>query len=447
MKRISLVLAGLLAPALLHAQLPDASTRALGMGGAYTALARGYEAVAWNPAMLAALGRPGFSINLPRLNLELGSNALGFSDFRKYANSYLSDADKQTILGKIKDSTLAIRTLVGVGFGFSVGPFALSAGSAGEMNLGIVKDAVRLALYGNAPRAGASSLFTARGSNGRAWAATTLAGSFAHPFPVPVGHLSVGATFKYVIGNYLGSAGDLGTQVSANPLFSATEAGQALYTNYDLAPGCRKFASFGSGTCGGRAGSGYGVDLGGTLQLVGRGITLSAVLVNVVGKMTWDQDRLVYERTVRQNTETPSGSVVDTVLAQVTLKTPAEMANDSLAGKLRSALLSNADFARLARVGVALRSGTLTVAADAQLRLQAGLDRQPSQLLSAGAEYVLLGIMPIRAGASSDFAGATTFGGGIGLEIVGINLDVSLERILGPTRPGVRLGFGVGLIF
>ena len=66
MKRMSLVLAGLLLPALLQAQLPDPSTRALGMGGAYTSLARGYEAVAWNPAMLAAVGRPGFTIGLPQ---------------------------------------------------------------------------------------------------------------------------------------------------------------------------------------------------------------------------------------------------------------------------------------------------------------------------------------------------------------------------------------------
>jgi hypothetical protein len=444
MKRMSLILAGLLAPALLQAQLPDPSTRALGMGGAYTSLARGYEAVAWNPAMLAAVGRPGFSIDLPHLNFEFGSNAFGFSDVRKYANTFLSDADKATLLRKI-DTTLTLRTLVGAApFGLSVGPFAILVGTAGQMSLGVGKDAVRLALYGNAPRAGASSLFTARGSGGHAWAASTIAGSFALPFRLPLGHLSVGATYKYVIGHFLGTAGDLGTQVVFSP-FSATEAGQAVYTNYGK--NCGNFGPFKTGTCGGRAGKGYGVDLGGTLQLAGRGITLSAVLVNVVGKMTWDGSRLCYDRTLRQATQTDSGTVQDAVLLEQSLCDQSSIAANPQAAALRDSLLANANFSRLARFGFALRSGMLTVAADAQLRLKAGLDQQSAQLLSAGAEYRLLGIIPLRVGASSDFAGATMLSAGTGLQLLGINLDASIANISGTTRPGVRLGFGLGLIW
>lgn len=444
MKRMSLVLAGLLLPALLQAQLPDPSTRAMGMGGAYTSLARGYEAVAWNPAMLGAVGRPGFTIDLPHVNFEFGSNTYGLSDVRKYANTYLSDADKATLLGKI-DTTLTLRALIGAApFGLSIGPFAVLVGTAGQMNLGVGKDAVRLALYGNAPRAGASSLFTAQGSNGRAWLASTIAGSFALPFQLPVGHLSVGATYKYVIGHFLGSANDLGTQVTFTPLFAATEAGEAVYTNYGK---CDKFSPFNTGSCGGRAGKGYGLDLGGTLQLAGRAITLSAVLVNVVGKMTWDASRLCYDRTLRQTTQAASGSVQDTVLLQQSLCDQSSIAQNPQAAALRDSLMANADFARLARFGFALRSGMLTVAADAQIRLKAGLDQQSTKLLSAGAEYRLLGIIPLRVGASSDFVGATMVSAGTGLQLLGINLDASIASISGTTRPGVRVGFGVGLIW
>ena len=443
MKRMSLVLAGLLLPALLQAQLPDPSTRAMGMGDAYTSLARGYEAVAWNPAMLGAVGRPGFTIGLPHVNFEFGSNTYGLSDVRKYANTYLSDADKATLLGKI-DTTLTLRALVGAApFGLSIGPFAVLVGTAGQMNVGVGKDAVRLALYGNAPRAGASSLFTAQGSNGRAWAASTIAGSFALPIQLPVGHLSIGATYKYVIGHMLGSANDLGTQVTFTPLFAATEAGEAVYTNYGK---CDKFSPFGTGSCGGQAGKGYGVDVGGTLQLAGRAITLSAVLVNALGKMTWDASRLCYDRTLRQTTQSPSGSVQDTVLLQQSLCNQA-IATNPQAAALRDSLLANADFARLARFGFALQSGMLTVAADAQIRLKAGLDQQSTKLLSAGAEYRLLGIIPLRVGASSDFAGATMVSAGTGLQLLGINLDASIASISGTTRPGVRVGFGVGLIW
>jgi hypothetical protein len=445
MKRMSLVLAGLLVPASLLAQLPDPSTRALGMGGAYTSLARGYEAVAWNPAMLAAVGRPGFTIDLPHLNLEFGSNSFGFSDVRKYANTYLSDADKATLLGKI-DTTLTLRSLLGTApFGLSVGPFALLVGTAGQMSLGVGKDAVRLALYGNAPRAGSSSLFTAQGSTGRAWAASTIAGSYAMRIPSPLGHLSVGATVKYVVGHFLGTAADLGTQVSFNPLFSATEAGQAVYTNYDA--NCGAFSPFKTGMCGGKAGTGYGVDLGGTLQLAGRGLTVSAVIVNALGKMTWDQDRLYYSRTVRADSQTASGILVPVKDSSLTLKTPAQIAGDAAAQKLQSSLLANAGFSRLARVGAALRNGPLTLAGDFQVRLKAGLDQQPGQLLSAGVEYRVLSVLPLRAGGSFDFAGATMLSGGFGLQLFGVNLDLSAADIFGSTRPGVRLGFGLGLIF
>ena len=167
MKRLSLVLAGLLVPALLAAQLPDPSTRALGMGDAYTSLARGYEAVFWNPSLLAAVGRPGFTIGLPHVNVEVGSNTYGFSDFRKYANSFLTTSDKQGLLDKITGSTLTIRTLVGAApFGLSIGPFALMVGASGEVDGSVGKDAVRLALFGNAPRPGTSTTFSAAGSTG-----------------------------------------------------------------------------------------------------------------------------------------------------------------------------------------------------------------------------------------------------------------------------------------
>jgi hypothetical protein len=447
MKRLSLALAGLLVPALLLAQLPDPSTRALGMGGAYASLARGYEAVAWNPAMLAALGRPGLSIGLPHVNLEFGSNVYGLSDFRKYANSYLSDADKQTLLDKIKppDSTLSLRTLVGVApFGLSIGPFALAVGTAGEVDLGVGKDAIQLALFGNASRTGPGQYFTARGSNGRGWGATTAAASFAMPFPMLIGHLSVGVTAKYTIGHFLASASDLGTQVGVNPAFDATVAGQTIYTDYGK--NCGSINVTGSGLCGGKAGSGFAVDLGGTLQLAHDGITLSAVLVNALGSMSWSADRLVYERTLQHTTQDPSGSVkTDTVT--VLLTTPAAIAADPQAKALRDSLLAHANFARLARFGVAMKSGPLTLGGTMQIRLASGLDQQYSQVVAGGAEYRVLGVLPIRAGVAWNFAGAFTLSGGFGLQLFGVNIDAAIQNISGSVNPGVRIGTGIGLIF
>jgi hypothetical protein len=448
MKRIPLVLAGLLMPVMLQAQLPDPSTRALGMGGAYTSIARGYESVFWNPAMLAADGRPGFTIGLPHVEVEVGSNAYGFSDFKKYANSYLTTADKQTLMNKLaSDSALTIRTLFGVEeFGLSIGPFALAVGSAFQGDLALGKDAVQLALFGNASRTAPGQYFSAKGSGGFGWAASTAAASFALHFPMLIGRLSVGITGKYTIGHFLASAGDIGSKIGpVNPAFSATTAGQAIYTNY--AKGCNSFKPLGTDACGGEAGHGIGADLGGTLQLAKGGITLSAVLVNAIGSMTWDASRLVYERTVRSVTQDATGKVATVTTDSTRLTTPAAINTDPRARALRDSLLAHASFSKLARAGFALRSGMLTLAATAQVRLQQGLDQEPSQLMAAGAEYRVFGILPLRAGASTDFAGATTLSAGTGLQLFGINIDASIANISGTVHPGVRLGFGVGLIW
>src|SRR5512135_537341 len=115
MRRTAFVLAALLAPTALRAQLPDVSPRSVALAGAYGATARGFEAVAWNPAMLAARGNPGLTVALPRLTVETGSNTFTWGDISHYANRHLTDQDKADILAKIvhDDSSLTLRSLIG----------------------------------------------------------------------------------------------------------------------------------------------------------------------------------------------------------------------------------------------------------------------------------------------------------------------------------------------
>jgi hypothetical protein len=256
--------------------------------------------------------------------------------------------------------------------------------------------------------------------------------------------LSVGVTGKYTVGNFLGSARDLGTQVGVNPVFSATVAGQAIYTDYGKH--CGSVSVLGSGTCGAKAGSGFAVDLGGTLQLLHDNITLSAVLVNALGSMSWSADRLVYERTLRQTTQDATGKVT-TDTSTITLTTSAAIAADPQAKALRDSLLEHANFARLARLAVGLKNGPLTVGGTLQIRLASGLDQQYSQVVSGGAEYLVLGVLPVRVGAAWNLAGGLTLSGGLGLQLAGVNLDFGIASISGSVNPGVRLGAGLGLMF
>jgi hypothetical protein len=447
MKRTAIILGALLLPTALAAQLPDASPRSLALAGSYGAMARGFEAVAWNPAMLAARGNPGLTVALPRASFEAGSNTFSWGDLHHYANRHLSDQDKADLMAKIThdDSSLTLRSLFGATpLGLSIGQVGFLVATSGDLGFAAPRDAVELALYGNAHRSGPGESFTAHGTTGRAWAATTVAGSFAWPFSVPLGRLAIGATYKMVIGHFIARASEVASSLVVNPLVQAQGDVHTVYTSYPSGFTPKVPGDIFGGQ--GKAGSGYGVDLGGALQLAGRSITVSATLVNALGKMTWDQDRLMYERTTYTATQTASGQVSDTTTHRI-LRTAAEVSADLLAKAQRDSLLANADFSRLLRLGVALRSGALTLSGGAQLRLEEGLDRQPQREVSGGLEYRLLGVVPLRAGLAWDVGNAFTLAGGTGLAIAFFHLDVSAAAITGNLRPGVRFAAGAGLEF
>ncbi len=443
MRRTVLFLAGLVAPAALLAQLPTTSPRSLALGGAYTSLARGWEAVSWNPALLAARGRPRFTLGLPQLSFEFGSNSYGFGDFRKYANRTLDAADKAYLLGKI-DTSLTVREILAVSpVGISIGRFAFTAATSGDMDASLGKDAVDLALNGNAHRSGPGEYFTARGSGANGWAATTLAGSFAWPFQTSLGRLALGATYKRVIGHFIGRAAETSSSFQVNPAFDVSASGHTIYTDYS-----RAYRLSGPGDLlggEGKAGSGYGVDLGATLELEGRSLMLSAVIVNALGGMSWDEDRFAYERSAASVSQTAGGQIVDDT-TRVELTTKGQIDADPQARGLRDSLLAHAGFARVVRAGMALRRGALSLAAGGQLRLSKGLDRVPSASIGAGAEIRLLRVLPLRAGAATDF-NSVTLSAGSGLQLLGLNADISVATISGSKRPGVVLGLGIGFIY
>ncbi|MDO8665999.1 MAG: hypothetical protein Q7J79_05265, partial [Gemmatimonadales bacterium] len=99
------------------------------------------------------------------------------------------------------------------------------------------------------------------------------------------------------------------------------------------------------------------------------------------------------------------------------------------------------------RVGVALKKGMLTLSGGGQLRLSEGLDRQPDRLISGGAELNLLSLLRLRAGAASNLGSTLMVSGGAGLQLLGVNLDFSAANISGSDRPGVVVGFGLGLMW
>src|SRR5437868_8099611 len=112
------------------AQLPNASAAAFGMGGNYTAMARGYEAVAWNAANLAMPGRPFISFGTAIIG---GSTGLAPVDFTMLHDFSGVDVDSATKVAWINKAKLAggeiLRVDGGItSFALSVGPVGLQLG-------------------------------------------------------------------------------------------------------------------------------------------------------------------------------------------------------------------------------------------------------------------------------------------------------------------------------
>src|SRR5688500_15763269 len=76
----------------LSAQLPSASPAAHGLGGNFTAIARGYEAVAWNPANLAMPGRPFFSVGLGIVGGSTGLEPIDFRALHEFSGRLVDSA-------------------------------------------------------------------------------------------------------------------------------------------------------------------------------------------------------------------------------------------------------------------------------------------------------------------------------------------------------------------
>jgi hypothetical protein len=439
MRRPLALLALCVLPAAAAAQVPTATPRALAMGNAYSALARGFEAIAWNPALLASTHGYGVTVGLPAGSAEVGNNAFSIDDILTYRDKDLSDADKQYLLDRVvnDDSTLQARGNFGVhSLGFSIGSFAVSLSSSGYVQAQASRDAVEFALNGNGAFAGTGNFFDLAGSGGRAWAATTLAGSYARFFPTPMGRLNVGVTAKRVWGNFLGLARDDGSQVGTD---TVNATGQVIYTDYPQGD----FSGIGD-IFGKSAGTGFGVDLGGALELDDR-LTVSLALINAFGSMSWKEDRLRYERASYTVALDANGTVRDTTSDSSLVG--AEIDTDAQAVALRDSLLQTEGFARLLRGGVAYRVAGFTLGGDVQMRLSTGVDRQPDFMVGGGAEYVVLGFLPLRAGIRTDFGDVTAFSGGTGLRLGPFALDLSAAAIMGSSNPGVIVGAGFGLFF
>lgn len=408
--RATAALVVVLAPA-AAAQLPSASAASLALGDNYTALARGYNAVSWNPAGLGMPDNPLFSFAFAGRGAG-GTDPISLGDFKQYGGTTVPTSVLATWLARVQaqggqsfDADGAASLAMSIGnLGFQL---STDAYERGKLN----PDAVEVLLYGNAGLTGAPRDMNFKGSRTEAAVATTAALSFGHGVDFGIGpitqHFAIGATVKYIVGNALVLGEDAGSVLQANPLtvdmrFPIIQSD----TSFDRVP---------------QHGHGIGVDVGAAWQSgpLAAGVTIQ----NFVNTFRWDLSQMYFR---------PGGAVFGGSATRSTSFDPVSMSAlpDSLKAQA-AALGADVEAMRFTpsmNVGVSMKVlPFLTATGDLRQQLGDGMDLGDRTHVGAGAELRIVPFLPVRAGVAG-ITGGYVVSAGAGLELFFFHLNAGVAE-------------------
>lgn len=379
------------------AQVPNADVRALGMGGNATALASGYSAVAWNPALLA-FPNERITVGLGPVSADVRSGPVNWWDWQPFDSDTVPFGERERWLARVESEGAQEGGAGGeiTPLAASVGHFAFQLSSVAHAGARLSPGAAELVLFGNVGRNGTLCSCSLAGSQLDGYAVSTAAVSAGLPITdLQVGQLSAGATLKYTVGHALVHGVDAGSTFGPNPTLDVTfplVMTDTATSSIDI-------------------GSGVGIDL--AVALRRPDFTLGASLKNVVQTFGWDVKLLRYrEGRAILTRDTQFADVHDSPYASA----PAELKR----------FVEDRTFAPELALGVALDpTERITLAGDLRSRLGSpGIDRTPAFHVGVGGE-VRWSVLSVRAGGAVRGDGYQ-LSGGIGAS-------------LGPARIGTAL--------
>lgn len=429
--------------------LGDTQTRALALSQAYTALARGPEAVFWNPANLALRGGPKFQWELVNFGFSLIAENNGFS-VKTYNDNFtdktrlITEADKNKILKEIPDDGERInvdldpRFALGIplngGVAFPISAWGLSSAITLGLNTGfeaeLPKAMIELMLKGNE----FNKPYDIADWNGSGWSVFSFNWAAAKPW-MPgklkpyLDEFTVGGTFKVLSGAY----GDI--QKSKGSLLVEPEGMDLDFNLITRAAG----------------GYGFGLDLGVAGVTKDRKLTFSAGLLNFLDYMSWGispkQDSVFATANNLKAT-----SVFGVKNIQDALDNP-DIDGDGSADFTKN--LGDKAFSRslpaMLRLGAAYQlQPKLTLVGNYDQAFSSGFGIKVTPRISAGAEYRLVDWFPMRFGLT---VGGRSSGSSLGFAFGPFNLGHTQFEVLdlalvnrGGMLPGVSKGTAISLM-
>ncbi len=393
--------------------------RALGMGGAFVAAARGNETIFLNPANLGLTGTPEWSIAFPQLSV--GGDIVGpaFRDLPDIVN--YDDADparRDEILAAIPAGGTEIRYDVRAPLvALQTGRFALGVayGSIGRHSVG--RDVVELLFNGYQDGRTDYSVGDTRGSRVTFW-------DFAAAYGRRVGRVSFGVAAHYIRG---------GTVLNARLFEPRIDAeARAIEVDYRTV-----FA---------RGGQGYGLDFGVAAQPF-PSITLSASLKNAVGRMEWS-DELYTRSLTLDRADFDDGEYMILEDRYERSETRVDPAAAPLAVlQTAQGLYDGADFPATLDAGAAWQgSRGTTLSASYRDRLGQGrLSGEWKSMAGVGIQQKLP-LITLRAGYASNLDGGAMSTGGLSLGVLQFGIaKVDHGEASRAARTGWIGTFGIGV--
>jgi len=415
----------------LAAQQLNTSAAALGLGGNFTARARGYDAVAWNPANLGLPGNPVFSLTLLPVAASFTLDPITLGDIKSVQSYKVPNTvpfstrqawlDKVTAAGGEKGTPSG-----GANVALSVGPFALQVGLTAFGAVNLNPDAVEALLFGNvSPDGAAVRNLNFKDSKFNGGGVTTTALSYGHDFgdhKPGSSNLAFGVTVKAIGGNFVGLAQDAGSNTNANggtisfPSVSTRTSQDCLNDNGQPKAGCTLMSD-----AGGFSGSGFGADIG--VTWLRNKLALSAVIQNVFNSFSWDESSLAYRPGIGQFDANSDSTNFD------------EQPYANAPAALKSAI-SNYKFKPAFSLGLGYSvTKDLSVSADA--RQQMGDEKSviigPKTSVGAGVEYRGIPVLSLRGGADY-ITGGSAFSFGAGLRFGHFELGAAMALQQGDNK-------------